>query len=174
MKFAAAALLAIVLFADASEAHRGKRRHRHKKGNRLSCKYVEDADDKTSDRFMIAIGQKSSDTDPNPNPVKIMGSAKNFTATAGDLLQLKSWDTAGCTGTEKLLSKGTITAEEKTCRRTDTTFIAAKIGRIEDTTGDALTTYASFQLLADDGTALMCCDTEQPSTRMLYSEFLLN
>ena len=175
MKFAVAVLLGIVLFADAGEAHRSRRRHRHRggKGNRLSCKYVEDADDKTSDRLSVALGQKSSDTDPNPNAVKIMGKARNFTATAGDLLVLKSWDTAGCTGADKIIARD-IAAEEKTCKKDDTTFMSASIPKTEDTTGDAISTFTSFQLVGADGTALMCCDTAAPATRMLYSEFLLN
>ena len=58
MKFAAAVLLGVVLFADASEAHRSRRKHRHRggKGSKLSCKYVEDADDKTSARMSVAVG----------------------------------------------------------------------------------------------------------------------
>ena len=102
-----------------------------------------------------------------------MGKARNFTATAGDLLVFKSWDTAGCTGVDTILARD-IAAEEKTCKKDDTTFMSASIPKTEDATGAALTSFASFQLVGADGTALMCCDTEMPSTRMLYSEFLLN
>ena len=181
MKFAAAVLLGVVLFADLSEAHRSKKKHRHgggggkKRGERLSCKYVADADDKTSARFMIAVGQKASDEDPNPNAVKIGGSAKNFTATVGDVLTLNSFDAAACTGTKKAITTSSpITATERTCKKNDTTYMTAKIPKTEDTTKALLASYASFQLVGADGSQLMCCDTAAPSTRMLYADFLLN
>ena len=174
MKFAAAALLAVVLFADATEAHRSRRNHGHrgKKGTRLSCKYVEDAADKTTGRFFVAIGQKDSDDVPNPNAIRIGGSAKNFSAADGDTLTLKSWDTAGCTGAESTVSDA-IEAKERTCRKTGDTFMTARFPKSEDTSGAALSSFASFQLVGADGTALMCCNTEPPSARMLY-DFILN
>ena len=180
MKFAAAVLLGVVLFADASEAHRSRRRHRHRGGStKLRCKYVEEATVKKPDSLMVAFGQRSSVTDPNPNPIRIGGFARTDDAAGGDILSLKSFDAAGCTGTEKVISSA-IPAVERICSWTGTTYVVARIPReTQDTSGADISTFASFQLVGPAGTggtpgsALMCCDTE-PSTRMLYSEFLLN
>ena len=130
MKFAAAALLAVVFFADA-EAKRSKKRPRGGRGDKLICKYVEDTDDKTSDRFFVALSQRRSRTTPNPNAIKIAGGARNFTALDGETLYLKSFDAAGCSGTEKVI-RDDITARERTSRRDGTTFMAARLRRTRD------------------------------------------
>ena len=175
MKFAAAVLLAVVFFADDAEAKRSKKKPRGRRGDKRVCKYVEDADDKTSDRFVVALSQrKSRDTDtPNTNPIKIGGAAKNFDATDGDTLTLNSFDTAGCAGTPKVI-KDDISAKERT-KRDGTTVMGARFGRSKDDTGAELSSFASFQLVGADGTQLMCCDTVDPSARMLADmDFILN
>ena len=108
MKFTAAALMAVVLFAGAGEAHRSKVKHGHNgkknNGSLLRCNYVEDASDRTSERLYVVVGQRASRTDPNTNSIKITGTAKYFDAENGDMLTLKSFDAAGCTGTEKTIT----------------------------------------------------------------------
>ena len=113
---------------------------------------------------MVALSQRKSDTTPNPNAIKIAGGARNFTAANEEVLTLKSFDAAGCTGTEKVV-KDDITAKEKTSKRDGSTFTAARFGRTKDESGAELSSFASFQLVGADGTALMCCDSEEPTRK---------
>ena len=146
MKFAAAALLAVVLFSDVADARHRKPKKPKRRGDRAICKYVEDANDKTSDWMVVGLSQKKSDTVPNPNAIKMGGSARNFTAADGDTLSLKSYDAAACAGTAKTISDA-ITAKERTSKKDGSTVMTARFPRSKDETGAELSSFASFQLV---------------------------
>ena len=145
MKFAAAALLAVVLFSDVADARPHRRPNKPKRGrsDRAFCKYVEDANDKTSDWMVVGLSQKKSDTVPNPNAIKMGGNARNFTANDGDTLTLKSYDAIACAGTPKTISDA-ITAKERTSRKSGSTVMTARFPRSKDETGAELSSFASF------------------------------
>ena len=171
MKFAAAVLLAVVFFADDAEAQRSRKKPRSRRGDKLTCKFVEDADDKTSDRFVVALSQRRSRDTPNTNPIRIAGGARNFDGTDGETLTLKSFDAADCAGTEKVI-KDDISAKERT-KRDGTTVMGARFGRNKDESGAELSSFASFQLVGASTT--MCCNSVDPSARMLADiDFILN
>ena len=175
MRFAAAVLLAVVFFADAEAKRSKKKPGRRGRVDKLICKYVEDKEDRTSDRFFVALSQRKSDTTPNPNAIKIAGGARNFTANDGDTLSLKSFDAADCTGTEKVI-RDDIEAKVRTSKKDGTTtFTTARVKRTKDESGAELSSFASFQLVGADGSGLMCCDSAEPSKRKLDDfDFILN
>merc|ERR1719464_2626331 len=174
MKFAALALLAVVLFSDDAEARRGKKRGgrggRGKNGVKAECTLVQDqAEDPTGGFYL----RQSTKKDGTVRPIHVGGKFEFAAEDAAVNWSINVFDNADCTGTQV---GATVDVNERACKSNTSTKLGGSIG--DGTT--LLNTFAgySINIVDADGAQEACCaisnlvDPNEVTTRMLEADML--